>query len=48
MGNGIAVPVAWYAMNRWLKQYNYKIDINPGVLIWVVILSLIIMLLTVS
>ncbi|HMH24611.1 MAG TPA: ABC transporter permease [Puia sp.] len=44
----IAVPVAWYAMNEWLKQYDYKIDINAGVFFLVVILSIIITLLTVS
>lgn len=45
---GIAIPVAWYAMNQWLQQYNYKIDINVGVFVLVVIVSMIITLLTVS
>jgi len=45
---GIAVPVAWYAMNQWLKQYDYKIDISISDVIWVVLLSIVITLLTVS
>ena len=45
---GIAVPVAWYAMNQWLKQYDYKIDISLSDFLLVVILSVIITLLTVS
>ena len=44
----IAVPVAWYAMTEWLKQYEYKIDIGLGVFVWVVITALAITLLTVS
>jgi ABC-type antimicrobial peptide transport system permease subunit len=48
MACGIALPVGWYAMNQWLKQYDYKVDISAGDLILVVILSMIITLLTVS
>jgi ABC-type antimicrobial peptide transport system permease subunit len=44
----IGIPVAWYAMDRWLKQYEYKIDISAGVLLLVVALSIVITLLTVS
>jgi ABC-type antimicrobial peptide transport system permease subunit len=44
----IAVPVAWYAMNQWLKQYEYKIDITIGVFSLVVTVSIVITLLTVS
>ncbi len=44
----IAVPVAWYFMNEWLKDYKYKIDIGAGVFIMVIALSIIITLITVS
>jgi ABC-type antimicrobial peptide transport system permease subunit len=44
----IGIPVAWYAMHRWLKQYEYKIDISVSVFLVVVVLSIIITLLTVS
>ncbi|MEX2601797.1 MAG: ABC transporter permease [Balneolaceae bacterium] len=31
IGFVIAVPVAWYVMNRWLEDFAYRIDIGPGV-----------------
>jgi putative ABC transport system permease protein len=44
----IAVPVAWYFMNEWLKDYQYKINIGAGVFVVVIALSVIITLVTVS
>ena len=44
----IAVPIAYYAMNEWLKDYEYKISIGAGVFILVVVLAIVITLLTVS
>jgi ABC-type antimicrobial peptide transport system permease subunit len=44
----IAIPVAWYAMNEWLKNYQYKISIGWGTFILVVALSIAITLVTVS
>jgi putative ABC transport system permease protein len=44
----IAIPVAWYAMNEWLKQYDYKINIGSGVFLLVVMVAIAITLLTVS
>ena len=44
----IAVPIAYYAMNEWLKDYQYKISIGAGVFILVVVLAIVITLLTVS
>ena len=44
----IAIPVAWYAMNEWLKNYQYKINIGWGTFILVVALSIAITLVTVS
>ena len=29
----IAIPVAWYFMNEWLKNYEYKISIGFGVFV---------------
>lgn len=44
----IAIPIAWYYLHQWLKQYDYKTDIS----IWVFVVSafgaLIITLFTVS
>lgn len=44
----IAIPVAWYAMNEWLKNYNYKITIGLSTFVLVVALSIAITLITVS
>jgi len=44
----IAVPIAWYLMNDWLKTYEYKINIGFGIFALVIVASLIITLLTVS
>jgi ABC-type antimicrobial peptide transport system permease subunit len=44
----IAVPVAYYFMNEWLKGYEYKISIGAGVFVMVIALSIIITLVTVS
>jgi putative ABC transport system permease protein len=44
----IAIPVAWYFMNQWLKEYEYKIEIGPGVFVMVIGLSIVITLITVS
>ena len=45
---GIAMPIAYYAMNEWLKGYEYKINIGLGVFILVIVLAVLITLLTVS
>ena len=44
----IAIPIAWYAMNEWLKNYEYKISIGFGAFAIVVALSIAITLITVS
>ncbi len=44
----IAVPIAWYLMNDWLKTYQYKINIGFGVFALVIASSVVITLLTVS
>ena len=44
----IAVPIAWYLMNNWLKTYQYKINMGIGVFACVIAGSVVITLLTVS
>jgi len=44
----IAIPVAGYFMNEWLKSYEYKTSIGLGVFISVVAISMVITLITVS
>ena len=44
----IAIPLAWYYLNNWLKQYDYKTEISYWVFIFSGLGALIITLLTVS
>jgi putative ABC transport system permease protein len=44
----IALPVAWYAMNQWLQDFAYRIDISWWIFALAGILALLIALLTVS
>ena len=44
----VASPIAYYLMNQWLADYNYKIDIGFGVFLVVLVLAMLITLLTVS
>jgi ABC-type antimicrobial peptide transport system permease subunit len=44
----IAVPIAWYYMNEWLKSYPIKTTIGIGIFLIVVIISIAITLITVS
>jgi putative ABC transport system permease protein len=44
----LAVPLAWYMMQKWLEDYEYKIDIGWEVFAVSGILSVLIALLTVS
>ncbi len=44
----IAIPVAWYFMNEWLKSYQYKTSIGIGIFVVVVAVAIAITLITVS
>jgi putative ABC transport system permease protein len=44
----IATPVAWYAMNKWLEDYSYRINIGWGIFVLAGILAIVIALITVS
>ncbi len=44
----IAIPAAWWAMNKWLENYPYRITIGPGLFILATITVIIIALVTVS
>jgi len=48
LGFVIAVPIAWYAMNQWLADFAYKIEISPGIFLLAGGLALLIALATVS
>jgi ABC-type antimicrobial peptide transport system permease subunit len=44
----IAIPIAYFSMNNWLKSYEFKISIGFGVFVLVVFASVAITLITVS
>jgi ABC-type antimicrobial peptide transport system permease subunit len=44
----IATPVAWYAMNKWLQEYTYRIDIGWTIFLMAGLLAIAIALATVS
>ena len=44
----IAIPISWYAMNRWLQDFAYRIDLSWWVFALAGIIALAIAFLTVS
>jgi len=43
-----AWPIAWYAMNKWLQNYAYKVNLHLGYFIIASVIALIIAVLTLS
>ena len=48
IANIIGWPIAYFAMNRWLQNFAYRINIGPGAFILAGLIALVIALLTVS
>jgi putative ABC transport system permease protein len=44
----LSAPVAWWVMNGWLKNFEYKISLNPGIFLMALFVTVVIALLTVS
>ena len=44
----VASPVAWYFLNGWLKKFDYRITISPGVFFIAAAMALFITVLTIS
>ena len=44
----VSLPLGWYAMNRWLEDFSYRIDIGWEVFILAALLAVVISILTVS
>jgi ABC-type antimicrobial peptide transport system permease subunit len=44
----IAVPVAWYMMSSWLNNFVYRININIGVFLLAILISIVIAWITVG
>lgn len=48
IGFVIAVPIAWYAMNEWLADFAYRIEIGPWVFVMAGVAAMLVALFTVS
>jgi ABC-type antimicrobial peptide transport system permease subunit len=44
----IAAPVAWWAMNKWLESYTYRVSLEWWVFALAAVISVLIALITVS
>jgi putative ABC transport system permease protein len=44
----IAIPVAWWAVNAWLKDFAYRIDVGWGIFVLASFLAIAIAMLTIS
>lgn len=44
----VALPVGWYVMNSWLKDFSYRVEIGIEVFIIATVLAVLVSLLTVS
>ncbi|MBT1687132.1 ABC transporter permease [Fulvivirgaceae bacterium PWU37] len=44
----IAVPIAWFAMQKWLEDFAYRIEITWDVFLWAGVLAVSIAVLTIS
>lgn len=48
VGSLIAIPISYYMMNNWLQDFAFHIEINAGIFLIVILLSVIIAWLTVG
>jgi putative ABC transport system permease protein len=46
--NAIAWPLAWYAVERWLENYAYRIEFGPSFFVLSALVGLGVVILTVS
>ena len=44
----ISVPIVWYAVNLWLRNFAYRIDINAGTFVFAAALSIVIAMISIS
>ena len=45
---GVSIPIAWYAMNEWLQNFAYHIDLNGWTFVVAAFVAVLIALFTVS
>jgi putative ABC transport system permease protein len=48
IGFAIAAPLAWLAMNEWLNDFEYRIEIGPVIFVAGFVITLLIALVTVG
>ena len=48
IASALAIPLAWWAMNRWLEDFAYRINIGWWIFIAAAVIALLIALITVS
>jgi putative ABC transport system permease protein len=48
VGIAVAIPVAWFVMNRWMQDFAYRTDINWTVFLMSGLLAILIALITIS
>jgi putative ABC transport system permease protein len=44
----IALPLSWFATNKWLQDYAYRVEISWWIFLVAVVLALVIALITIS
>ncbi|MEO7990281.1 MAG: ABC transporter permease [Chryseolinea sp.] len=44
----IATPTSWYAMNKWLEGFAYRMEIQPWIFVFAGVIALLIAMLTIS
>ncbi len=44
----LAFPIAWFAMNKWLQEFAYRVDIQWWVFVMAAVVALLIALITIS
>lgn len=44
----LAIPLAWYSMNKWLEDFSYRITISPLIFLKAGLIAIVIALITIS
>ena len=44
----VSLPLGWFAMNKWLEDFSYRIDMGVGVFVLAAVLSIVVAIVTVS
>lgn len=45
---GIAFPLAWIGMNRWLDEFAYRVSVRYDIFLWTAVAAVLVTLLTIS